>query len=195
MVDKVKPMGIENAATGGTEDFDFPTEMNPAEDYAAVKGIAFENNDDILIYKNVDGDLGFIDENQATFIPFYFGAFYQYEESLTTSSTSSTTFQNKLSLVTPTLPIGSYRINWTAILSHDTASRQSESQVTLDASEIWLIKNEGARVLSEYANTAFHHVTFGSAATHTIDLNYRRSSGSSATVTIKEARIEIWRVD
>lgn len=195
MVEKIKPLKMGETGDGEPMTDTSPTEADPTADYAAVKGVAFENNDDILIYKNIDGDLGFTDENQGTFIPFYFGAFYQYEESLTGSSTTSTTFQNKLSLVTPVLPIGSYRIVWTAQIQHDTASRQSQVQITLDASQIWLSQNESARAAQRFVNTAFDRVTFGSAASHTIEMNYRRSSGSSATVTISEARLEIWRVN
>lgn len=45
MVDRVKPLGIESVSTGGTETNDFPTEMDPTEDYASVKGLAFEGLD------------------------------------------------------------------------------------------------------------------------------------------------------
>jgi hypothetical protein len=50
-VDKVKPLGLENSALGGTEDIPFPTEISPSEDYIATKGIAFENTDTFLIDK------------------------------------------------------------------------------------------------------------------------------------------------
>lgn len=53
MVDKVKVLKIEDA-TNGTEINFGPTESDPTEDYAAVKGIAFENSDNTLIY----GDSG-----------------------------------------------------------------------------------------------------------------------------------------
>jgi len=49
MVDKVKPLGIESSATGGSEDEQIPTEMNPLEDYAVFKGIAFQNSDSFLL--------------------------------------------------------------------------------------------------------------------------------------------------
>lgn len=49
MVDKVKPMKIENSATGGTENDPFPRGTDPNEDYLACKGIAFENLDTHLI--------------------------------------------------------------------------------------------------------------------------------------------------
>lgn len=51
MVDKVKPLKIENSVDGTQDDF-VQTETNPAEDYIAAKGIAFENSDEHLIYKD-----------------------------------------------------------------------------------------------------------------------------------------------
>ena len=42
-MDKVKPLGFENASLGGTETYPLPTELNPSEDFIAVKGISFEN--------------------------------------------------------------------------------------------------------------------------------------------------------
>ena len=51
MVDKVKPLKIENPANGGTQTDPFPRESNPNEDFLAVKGIAFENLDTFLLEK------------------------------------------------------------------------------------------------------------------------------------------------
>lgn len=50
-VDKVKPLKIENATTGGTQTDPYPTEANPTQDYLATKGIAFEGLDTFLIDK------------------------------------------------------------------------------------------------------------------------------------------------
>lgn len=48
MVDKVKPLKIEDSISG--TEFDMvPTETNPAEDYVAAKGLALENSDDTTI--------------------------------------------------------------------------------------------------------------------------------------------------
>ncbi len=51
MVDKVKPLKFESAATGGTENDDVPTAVDPSEDYVATKGIAFEGLDTHLAEK------------------------------------------------------------------------------------------------------------------------------------------------
>lgn len=47
-IDKVKPLKIEETGNGTELDMD-PTEMNPTEDYASVKGISIENSDNLLV--------------------------------------------------------------------------------------------------------------------------------------------------
>lgn len=60
MVDKTKPLKIETTIDGTEFDM-LPTEMNPAEDHASVKGISFENSDTTRIY----GDSGVIKATDA----------------------------------------------------------------------------------------------------------------------------------
>lgn len=48
MVDKVKPLKIEEAIDGTQVD-PFPTETDPSQDYLSAKGISFTNNDTITI--------------------------------------------------------------------------------------------------------------------------------------------------
>lgn len=61
MADKVKPLKIENSATGGTQIDPYPTETNPTQDYLATKGIAFENNDNRIIDLDGSGNIQFKD--------------------------------------------------------------------------------------------------------------------------------------
>lgn len=51
MVDKVKPLKVENSASGGTEIDLSPTEADPSEDYLSAKGLAFEASDSFLLEK------------------------------------------------------------------------------------------------------------------------------------------------
>lgn len=51
MVDKVKPLKLENPALGGTDTDVYQTEANPTQDYLAAKGLAFENSDSYLAEK------------------------------------------------------------------------------------------------------------------------------------------------
>jgi hypothetical protein len=67
MADKVKPLKIESPSTGGTQDDLGPTEMNPSQDYASVKGIAFEGAETAVIDAN-SGTLRFKDASNSTAI-------------------------------------------------------------------------------------------------------------------------------
>jgi hypothetical protein len=44
MVDKVKPLKLEETTDGSTVDF-ISTEADPTQDYLAAKGMSFENQD------------------------------------------------------------------------------------------------------------------------------------------------------
>lgn len=64
MADKVKPLKIENTSTGGGQTDPFPVETNPAQDYLASKGLAFENQDNRLIDLDVSGNIQFTDATE-----------------------------------------------------------------------------------------------------------------------------------
>jgi hypothetical protein len=64
MVDKVKPLGLEVDPEDGA--LPFPTEFDPTEDYADVKGVAFESSDSLLIDKNASGNLQWTDPTEPT---------------------------------------------------------------------------------------------------------------------------------
>ena len=49
-MDKVKPLKLETTTDGSSNDY-LPREMNPLQDYAAAKGVAFENLDTFAIDK------------------------------------------------------------------------------------------------------------------------------------------------
>jgi hypothetical protein len=71
MADKIKPLKMENAASGGTQNDPFPTEANPTQDYLAAKGLALENNDNRLIDLDGSGNIQFKDFTETTYIPFW----------------------------------------------------------------------------------------------------------------------------
>jgi len=48
MVDKVRPLKLEDTGTGSSLDM-FPTELNPAQDFVASKGLALEGLDNTTI--------------------------------------------------------------------------------------------------------------------------------------------------
>lgn len=135
-------------------------------------------------------------ENFKSPTPDFENEYYRdYEESLSSSNTTSTTFQTKVTLTTPTLPAGKYRIGWTYAYSHGQADRRSEHRIYVDSTtSLYVVEPDEARGTGYfYPGGGFADITFGSAATHTIVLQYRCVNVSS--MNIKEARLEIWRID
>lgn len=59
MTDRIKPLKLESPIDGTQYD-PTPTEANPQEDYLAIKGIAFQDSDNIVI-ESVGGELRFKD--------------------------------------------------------------------------------------------------------------------------------------
>lgn len=55
--DRVRPLKLESTATGGSQEDLLPTAMDPLQDYAAVKGLTFEDDDNTRLEKDIDGDI------------------------------------------------------------------------------------------------------------------------------------------
>lgn len=81
MADKVKPLGFENSALGGTESLPTPTEIDPSEDFLAAKGMAFENSDSFLVQKlgriitgsfpHVTTKIGYLGNGDVDYVEFF----------------------------------------------------------------------------------------------------------------------------
>jgi hypothetical protein len=67
MVDRIRPIKVEQPETGGTEtDEDF-YDANPNEDHVDTRGIVIQNNtsddEDVILSRNSSGDMTFKDQN------------------------------------------------------------------------------------------------------------------------------------
>ena len=120
-----------------------------------------------------------------------FGTEYQYEASESESTTSSTTFQNKVTLTTPTIPAGFYRVEITYEVTNDSGDKPVVTQTTLDAVEF----NESAYA-PKFEDEYLVKTSFAAQAltndTHEIELNFRATS-EGGTAKIRRARIELFR--
>lgn len=119
--------------------------------------------------------------------------YYQYAESLGSSSTSSTTFQNKITLSTPVLPAGKYRIGWTYQFSVSAADRRAEHRVQYDSTNVWTSNPEESRKDYYVPVAGSLVVTFSTSDSHSITLDYR--CDNAASTAIQNAALEIWRVN
>lgn len=125
-----------------------------------------------------------------------YGTHYQFASSEGTSSTSSTSFQQKLRLTTPSIPAGSYRIGFYYEWRCDSISQsfegrvQVDNSITIHSAHIEAKEDDSDESIPE---SGFTVLSLGTG-THTIDIDYRRENSGSPTVFIKAARLEIWRV-
>jgi len=132
-------------------------------------------------YHSIDGSAAIV-----------FGDHAQYIENITPSDTSSAVFTEYLSLVTPVIEAGTYRIGWVFQYEASTATTEGEYRLEIDNTtnvdtETLIIASANER--KSYANISFEALAAGS---HTIDLDFRRSGGPGI-FTIDDAKIEIWR--
>ena len=124
-----------------------------------------------------------------------YGGDYTYAEDLTTSSTSSTTFIQRMQLTTPSVAAGNYRIGWQGTWSFSSISNffnlrvQQDSTITLhDLVE----EPPDTSGTNRYAFCGFARVTL-TAGVHTFDIDYRRIGGTG-NAFIYESRLEFYRV-
>jgi hypothetical protein len=122
-----------------------------------------------------------------------FGTQYNFVYDPSESTTTSTTFQTKSTLTVKNLPIGTYRVSVSYTGSGSSTTYQYESKVLINSVQ------EGATQIQRVSNTAnyepysrtFIKVLSGNV---TIQLQWR-SNNAAGTARIRDAVIELWRVN
>jgi hypothetical protein len=125
-----------------------------------------------------------------------FGQNYSQNSSEGQSSTTSNTYQNKLTLTTASLPSGNYRINWYYEWTHSSISDFFDAQVQVNnvttiMNHIQEPKQSGT---SNWVSSSGFYYYSGISGVLTIDLDYRTSTATSTTSYIRRARLELWRI-
>lgn len=150
----------------------------------------FDTDTELISYVNTStsGILGIVPT---------FGTQYQFVEDASVSTTTSTTFQPKLNLTTPSVPAGDYRMsvyyNWG--LTGGNPSIDFRARVQLDTSTtIFSHQAEPKDTGADQLNVAsgFDNFTL-TAGVHTLDLEFATSSGTR-TAVIQNTRLEIFRI-
>ena len=127
-----------------------------------------------------------------------FGTEFEEFSSLAQSSTTSGTFQSKLSVTTSTKPAGKYRISFTAQITNKKKEKGTDLEFKVDGVAQHTHSNGGDYLfhnikedngwVSESITT---YTTLGSPATIDLDISYRKDEDEAR---ISDARIDIWRV-
>lgn len=122
-----------------------------------------------------------------------FGGEYQFESDEPESTTTSETFQNKVTLTTPSIPAGNYRITSHAEITNDSGDKPVVVQIVLDAS----LTNDffyAPKFEDEYLpfqSFVFFALTAG---VHVLEIEFAATS-EGGTAKIRRARLEIFRVN
>ena len=70
-IDRVKPLKLESADTGGTQDDAFPTSVNQYQDYIEARGLVLADathSDETTVIAREDADMLFKDGNNTTYV-------------------------------------------------------------------------------------------------------------------------------
>jgi hypothetical protein len=123
-----------------------------------------------------------------------FGSQFQKAESLNESSTSSTSYQEKLQMVTGNLPSGTYRIGWSYNWSGSSTSRDIRVRLHRNNSEELMYHSQEPKDSgTDQQHPASGFIYKDLSGTHEFDLDFK-SENNGTTVWIRDARLEIWRV-
>jgi hypothetical protein len=122
-----------------------------------------------------------------------FGTEFQQVESLADSSTTSTAFQTKLTLTTVSIPAGTYRIGWSYDWRYSTTVANFQARIVENGTVRFLHVQEpqDGAITQRQPASGFLYLILPSGV-NTIEIQY--SSAGGLTATIRNARLELWRV-
>jgi hypothetical protein len=123
--------------------------------------------------------------------PTVFGTYFVGVASEGTDTTTSATFQEKLSLSTGTIPAGTYYVSWYYEMAGTLQNTDMETRVQADNTiDLAMPTHDGD---AWGTGGGIYVATLGASGTHTIDIDYRKVSGGGSA-QIRRARIAFWRV-
>lgn len=116
------------------------------------------------------------------------GGYNLYGESESTSSTTSSSYQQKLRITTSSLAAGDYSVRWFFEYAVASNNKQIGYRVQIDDSTTIHEINPEPRSNNYESSGGFKKITL-SAGVHTIDIDYKALAGKAAK--IRNARLEI----
>lgn len=123
-----------------------------------------------------------------------FGSRYQFEASEGESSTTSETYQNKVTLTTPSIPAGDYRISSFAEVANDSGDKPVEARVLVDSTTINTEIFYAPKFTDAFLSIDSFNLLTLTAGVHVIEFDFRATS-EGGTAKIRRARLEIFRTD
>lgn len=120
-----------------------------------------------------------------------FGTYYKYAASLGTTTTSSTTYIEKLRMTTVSVPEGVYRVGIAFQIADIAVNKDLNIQVQVDDSVTIHDSRVNLTVNATPIQSDFAQVTL-TEGIHNVALNFKANSG---TVGLLNVKLEFWRVE
>lgn len=121
-----------------------------------------------------------------------FGSEHQYEADEDLTSTTSMTLQNKITVNTPVIPAGSYRISATISVANSLPNQDIFTQFTLDGVVFGEYDNSPKTGDEFFPNTTFVNRDLTND-THEVKIDYSAGSGGGSAKA-EFARVEVFRI-
>jgi hypothetical protein len=122
-----------------------------------------------------------------------YGYDLQYQQNLTNSTTTSNSFQNRLTLGSSPLYGGTYKIKCQGIVYPATTGRDAQMRLTIDGATIQTLQTSADRTGGQLFLSIEYNTTFASNDTPVFTLDYR-SVSNGQTTNIQFALLEIFRI-
>lgn len=121
-----------------------------------------------------------------------FGTEFQQAVSDAVSTSNSTTYVNKLTMTTTSLPLGTYRVSWRAETQSAATNNSVDARIQLNATTDLGSRIQEAQDVRDWYNfSGFVYLSL--SGINTFNMDYR-SNPAASNMSIRRARIELWRV-
>jgi len=147
------------------------------------------NYETLVVDNNSLTNKKYVDDKIIAEAPVY-GTQYHYAESNVQSSTTSETFQTKVTLSTSSLPAGNYRLGYSYEAANEDSKDETDCEVVMDGVVVAESRIKGNQNYDYPSLGGFVRLTLSGIKTATI--RYRDTG--SGTALIRRARLELWRV-
>ena len=128
-----------------------------------------------------------------TYVPPVFGTWYGWATSEAQSTTTSTSWQQKLRYSLTGVPAGNYRIGYQWEWRRNATGNDFEASVQIDDTTTVASMNYESKYTNSWHLDQGFYIAVLTAGNHYIDIDYAGESASN-TSYIRAARIECYRV-
>lgn len=202
MAERVRVLKRETTATGGdaSDEDDLPSPIDPNEDFLDARGLALQGatsadetvtatrdaSDNMVLKDPVAGTWTLYDLANQGAANFHSAA----SDGLATTTSSS--YVDRTTLTTASVPAGTYMVAFYAEVGTTQANKLFAADVTVDGTTQaeTILRVDQISSVSSFAG--FKVVTFAVPAVHTIKIRYKVLV--SATAEISRARLAFWRL-